>query len=62
MKGVVFTSLDGFKLKRWEVRSYKTLNAELVEWIEDATSKLLDSRNKAELNAEEELKKNHTKC
>lgn len=57
MKGIVYTSLDNFKLKRWDVRSYKLLNEDLVEWIEETTIKLLESRNEAELSAGDELKK-----
>lgn len=57
MKGIVYTSLDNFKLKHWEVKSYKTLNDELVAWVENTTRKLIENRNEAELNAGEELKR-----
>lgn len=57
MKGIVYTSLDGFRLKHWTVQSYKTLNDELVEWIENTTRKLVESRNEAELSAGDELKR-----
>ena len=57
MKGIVYTSLDNFKLKRWKVKSYTKLGDDLVEWVNENSIKLLISRNKAELLAGEELKK-----
>lgn len=57
MKKVVFTSLDNFKLKHQEVKSYLELDDSMVEWIEENSIHLLISRNKAELKAGEELKK-----
>ena len=57
MKKEVYTTLDNFKLKRQEVRSYTELNDDMVEWIEENSIHLLISRNKAELQAGEELKK-----
>lgn len=55
MKRVVYTSLDNFKAKKWEVRSYKVLNNELAEWVEQTTLRLIETRNKAELDAGSEL-------
>lgn len=57
MKGIVYTSLDGFKLKHWNVLSYKELNAELIGWIEETTKVLIENRNEAELSAGDELKR-----
>ena len=57
MKKVVYTSLDNFKLKHQEVKSYLELDGSMVEWIEENSIHLLISRNKAELKAGEELKK-----
>lgn len=57
MKKVVYTSLDNFKLKHQEVKSYSELDGSMVEWIEENSIHLLISRNKAELKAGEELKK-----
>lgn len=57
MKKVVYTSLDNFKLKHQEVKSYLELDDSMVEWIEENSIHLLISRNKAELKAGEELKK-----
>ena len=57
MKKVVYTSLDNFKLKHQEVKSYLKLDVSMVEWIEENSIHLLISRNKAELKAGEELKK-----
>lgn len=57
MKGIVYTTLDGFTLKRWKVKSYTKLDDDLVEWVNENSIKLLISRNKAELLAGEELKK-----
>ena len=57
MKKVVYTSLDNFKLKHQEVKSYLKLDDSTVEWIEENSIHLLISRNKAELKAGEELKK-----
>lgn len=57
MKGIVYTSLEGFKLKHWKVKSYKTLNDNLVEWIENAIINLMKGRNEAELWAGDELVK-----
>ncbi len=57
MKKVVYTSLDNFKLKHQDVKSYSELDDSMVEWIEENSIHLLISRNKAELKAGEELKK-----
>lgn len=57
MKKVVYTTLDNFKLKHQEVKSYLELDVSTVEWIEENSIHLLISRNKAELKAGEELKK-----
>ena len=57
MKKTVYTSLDNFKLKHQEVRSYTDLDDYMVEWIEENSIHLLISRNKAELLAGDELKK-----
>ena len=57
MKKVVYTSLDNFKLKHQDVKSYSELEDSMVEWIEENSIHLLISRNKAELKAGEELKK-----
>ncbi len=57
MKKVVYTSLDNFKLKHQEVKSYLKLDDNMIEWIEENSIHLLISRNKAELKAGEELKK-----
>lgn len=55
MSKVVYTSLDGFKLKRREVKSYTSLKEEFVDWINENTIKLLEQRNEAELAAGVEL-------
>lgn len=55
MKGVVYTSLDHFCVDGWKVETYKCLNDELVEWIEQTTINLIETRNKAELKAGIEL-------
>lgn len=57
MKKVVYTSLDNFKLKHQEVKSYTELDNSTVEWVEENSIHLLISRNKAELQAGEELKR-----
>ncbi len=57
MKKIVYTSLDNFKLKHQEVRSYTDLDDEMVEWIDENSIHLLITRNKAELLAGDELKK-----
>ena len=54
---VVYTSLEGFKLKRWKVLSYTCLSEEYVDWVNENTIKLLTNRNEAELCAGVELKK-----
>lgn len=56
-KKVVYTSLDNFKLRHQEVRSYTELDDDMVEWIDENSIHLLINRNKAELQAGEELKK-----
>ena len=57
MKKKVYTSLDNFKLKHQEVKSYTELDDDMVEWIDENSIHLLVSRNKAELLAGDELKK-----
>lgn len=57
MKGVVYTSLVGFKYGNKKAKSYKDLNDVFVEWVETTTEKLIESRNKAELDAGRELKR-----
>ena len=57
MKKIVYTSLDNFKLKHQEVKSYTELDDDMVEWIDENSIHLLVSRNKAELLAGDELKK-----
>ena len=57
MKKKVYTSLDNFKLKHQEVKSYTELDDDMAEWIDENSIHLLISRNKAELLAGDELKK-----
>lgn len=57
MKGVVYTSLVGFKYGNKKAKSYKDLNDVFVEWVETTTEKLIEKRNKAELDAGRELKR-----
>lgn len=56
MDKVVYTSIDDFKLKKWEVRSYKELNESFAEWIEETTLKLIQKRSLSELKALDDLK------
>ncbi len=56
MKSIVYTSIDDFKLKKWEVRSYTELNESYAEWIEETTGKLFRQRSESELKASEILK------
>lgn len=58
-KNIVYTSLEGFKLKKRPVKSYCELNEEFVEWITEKTAQLLTNKNTAEILAGEELKKLH---
>lgn len=59
MRKVVYTSIDYFRLKNWEVCSYKALNEKFVYWIEETTFKLLNKRTSVELKAMEELKEEY---
>lgn len=54
-KKTIYTSLDCFSIKGWNVESYTKLN--ISDWIEHTTKKLLSDRNKAELDAGNELQK-----
>lgn len=56
-KKIIYTTLDNYKMKRQEVRSYTELSDEMVEWIEENSIRLLVNRNKAELQAGKELKR-----
>lgn len=56
MNRIIYTSIDNFKLKNWEVRFYKELTENFVDWIEETTCKLFQKRNNVELKASELLK------
>lgn len=53
---VVYTSLDGFKLKKWQVKSIEDLPQEYYEWVNEHGVKLLGKRNQIELKAGKELR------
>lgn len=57
MVKTIYTSLDDFKLKRREVKSYTCLGEDYADWIDENTIKLLTKRNSQELRAGEELKR-----
>lgn len=57
MKDIVYTSLIGFKYGKKKAKSYKDLNDVFVEWVKTTTEKLIEKRNKAELDAGRELKR-----
>jgi very-short-patch-repair endonuclease len=57
MKSVIYTSLENFKLKGRIVESYKVLSDDMAEWVEQNTLRLMESRNKAELDAGRELER-----
>lgn len=56
-KNIVYTSLEGFKLKKRPVKSFLELNEEFVEWITEKSVQLLTNKNTAEILAGEELSK-----
>lgn len=45
MVKTIYTSLDDFKLKRREVKSYTCLGEDYADWIDENTIKLLTKRN-----------------
>ena len=53
---IVYTSIDDLELKNHDVRSYKDLDDEFCEWIDETTIELLEKRNEAERMAGEYLK------
>ena len=57
MKDIVYTSLIGFKYGKKKAKSYKDLNDVFVEWVKTTTEKLIESRNKGELDAGGERKR-----
>lgn len=55
MNKTVYTSLDGFRLKKRDVKSYLCLGEEYVDWINEKSADLICNRNYPELRAGDEL-------
>lgn len=53
---IIYTSIEGLELDNHEVRSYRDLDDDFREWIEETTIELLTKRRKSELKASDSLK------